>query len=244
MSDLLSFLAFSKHIAALWSQDKRILYYRGKPIRIERFQQMARDLMAELEDGMWQKLLWVPDREGRFAIRLDLIQDDITLSRRGSYFVNEENGVMHGLHYKLERVMQRSEGRKLRAPEGQWNVWYVNRYLSVVTYFLEKKPVAYHVFNGQRARGSELATMRFRNGVLQDRNQPFAEYLQVKVLGGSFSDYIWADSHGPWGTDRLTPALKQETVKHLDVALNTREYLHVAVGIGRVAIGESFSRGY
>ncbi|KAL5373567.1 hypothetical protein DPSP01_012631 [Paraphaeosphaeria sporulosa] len=182
MSDLLSFLAFSKHIAALWSQDKRILYYRGKPIRIERFQQMARDLMAELEDGMWQKLLWVPDREGRFAIRLDLIQDDITLSRRGSYFVNEENGVTHGLHYKLERVMQRSEGRKLRAPEGQWNVWYVNRYLSVVTYFLEKKPVAYHVFSGQRARGSEFATMRFRNGVLQDRNQVVLDRILMTVI--------------------------------------------------------------
>lgn len=74
--------------------------------------------------------------------------------------------------------------------------------------------------------------------------QPFAEYLQVKVLGGSFSDYIWADSHGPWGTDRLTRALKRETGKRLGVALNTREYRHVAVGIGRVVIGESFSRGY
>ncbi|OAF98608.1 uncharacterized protein CC84DRAFT_1047274, partial [Paraphaeosphaeria sporulosa] len=60
----------------------------------------------------------------------------------------------------------------------------------------------------------------------------------------SFSDYIWADSHGPWGTDRLTRALKQETGKRLGVALNTREYRHVTVGIRRVVIGESFSRGY
>ncbi|KAI9882030.1 MAG: hypothetical protein M1823_006233, partial [Watsoniomyces obsoletus] len=74
--------------------------------------------------------------------------------------------------------------------------------------------------------------------------QPFQEYLRVDVLGGGFSDYVWADEQGPWGTDRLTRALKRETGKRLGVELHTLGYRHTAVGIGRVVVGESFSRGY
>ena len=74
--------------------------------------------------------------------------------------------------------------------------------------------------------------------------QPFQEYLTVKVLSSSFSDYVWADQQGPWGTDRLTRAIKRETGKRLGVELHTLDYRHTAVGIGRVVVGESFSKGY
>jgi superfamily II DNA helicase RecQ len=74
--------------------------------------------------------------------------------------------------------------------------------------------------------------------------QPFQEYLTVQVLGGGFSDYVWADEQGPWGTDRLTRALRRETGKRLGVELHTLDYRHTAVGIGRVVVGESFSKGY
>lgn len=67
--------------------------------------------------------------EGRFPIRLDLIQDDVTLSRRGSYFVNTENGLGNGLQSMLERAFKSEERRKLRAPDGQWNVWQAKQYL-------------------------------------------------------------------------------------------------------------------
>ncbi|CAN9385033.1 unnamed protein product [Alternaria alternata] len=74
--------------------------------------------------------------------------------------------------------------------------------------------------------------------------QPFREYLTVQVLGGSFSDYVWADEQGPWGTDRLTRALRQETGKRLGVPLHTLDYRHAAVGISQVVVGERFSKGY
>jgi superfamily II DNA helicase RecQ len=74
--------------------------------------------------------------------------------------------------------------------------------------------------------------------------QPFKEYLNVEVLGGGFSDYVWADEQGPWKTERLTRVLKRETGKRLGVKLHTLDYRHAAVGIGRVVVGESFSRGY
>jgi hypothetical protein len=64
------------------------------------------------------------------------------------------------------------------------------------------------------------------------------------VLGGSYSDYVWLDAQGAWGTDWLTRVLKRETGKRLGVALHTLDYWHTAVGIGRVKVGELFGKGY
>jgi hypothetical protein len=74
--------------------------------------------------------------------------------------------------------------------------------------------------------------------------QPFKAYLTLQVLGGSYSDYVWHDAQGAWDTGRLTRVLKRETGKRLGVALHTLDYRHTAVGIGRVYVGESFSKGY
>ena len=74
--------------------------------------------------------------------------------------------------------------------------------------------------------------------------QPFREYLTLQVLGGSYSDYVWHDGQGAWDTGRLTRILRRETGKRLGVPLHTLDYRHTAVGIGRVKVGESFSRGY
>jgi hypothetical protein len=64
------------------------------------------------------------------------------------------------------------------------------------------------------------------------------------VLGGSYSNYVWSDAQGAWGTNQLTRLLKQETGKWLGIALHTLNYQHTAVGIGRVKVGESFGKGY
>ena len=74
--------------------------------------------------------------------------------------------------------------------------------------------------------------------------QPFREYLILQVLGGNYSDYVWYDAQGAWDTGRLTRVLKRETKTRLGVELHTLDYRHTAVGIGRVVVGESFSRGY
>ncbi|KAF2628858.1 hypothetical protein BU25DRAFT_33233 [Macroventuria anomochaeta] len=76
--------------------------------------------------------------------------------------------------------------------------------------------------------------------------QPFQEYLIVQMLGGSFSNYVWADEQGLWGTDQLTRALRRETGKRFGVKLHTRllDYRHTAVDIDRVVVGESFSKSY
>ncbi|KAF1922195.1 uncharacterized protein M421DRAFT_38003, partial [Didymella exigua CBS 183.55] len=72
----------------------------------------------------------------------------------------------------------------------------------------------------------------------------FREYLTVNVLGSGFSDYVWADERGLWGTDRLTRALQRETGKRLGVELHTLDYRHTAVGIRREKVGPAFGKGY
>ena len=74
--------------------------------------------------------------------------------------------------------------------------------------------------------------------------QPFREYLTLQVLGSSYSDYVWHNTQGVWDTGQLTRVLKRKTGKRLSIVLHTLEYQHIAVGIGQVKVGESFSRGY
>lgn len=299
MSEMLSLLAYGKHVAlnagnsgnAYWSKDKKIFYLHGKPILISQFKRMAQDMVTEVEDMLWQELLWVPEKGDRFRTRLDLIRDDVTFTRRGMSFVTHgDNNLDKGLQWVLNRMLQRREGRLMRDNAGEWDTRRVRQYLRQVRRFLELLLVAVHMTSGQPGRGTEVTTMRFRNSVLQDRNvfvvdgqvmtvvryhksqsqwdkpkvvprflpsrlgqvmvmylayvQPFQEYLTVQVLGGAFSDYVWADAHGPWETDRLTRALKRESGKRLGLELTTLDYRHTAVGVGRVVVGESFGRGY
>lgn len=299
ISEMLSLLAYGKFVAlnagnsgnVYWSRDKAIFYLGGRPIVISQFQQMARDIVSEAADMLWQELLWVSDPTERFIVELDRIVDDVTFTKRGTSFVHrEENGLGGGLEWMLHRVMQTAASKRLRSGDKGWNVQRVKRYLRRVDSFRELMLAGFHITSGQPGRGSEVTTMRHRNGVLQDRNafvvdgqvmtvvryhksqsqwdkpkvvprflpwrlgqvvvvylayiQPFEEYLRVEVLGGGFSDYVWADERGPWGTDRLTRILKRETAKRLGTALTTLDYRHTAVGIGRVVVGEGFGRGY
>jgi superfamily II DNA helicase RecQ len=299
MSEMLSLLAYGKFVAlnagnsgnVYWSRDKTIFYLNGKPIVIGQFQQMARDIVSEAAEMLWQELLWAAEPAERFVVKLDKIVDDVTFTKRGISFVNrKENGLSGGLEWMLHRVMQTTASQQLRSSDSTWNVKQVKRYLRRVDHFLGLMLTGIHVTSGQPGRGSEVTTMRHRNGVLQDRNifvvdgqlmtvvryhksqsqwdkpkvvprflpwrlgqvfavylaylQPFQEYLRVQVLGGGFSDYVWADEHGPWGTDRLTRLLKRETAKRLGTALTTLDYRHTAIGIGRVVVGEEFGRGY
>lgn len=292
MSEMLSLLAFSKKIAmnsgnsgsVFWSKDKKTFYLNGRPILIERFQAMARDAIDELEDRFWRELVWVED-DRREQINLKEIVDDVTFTKRGCSFVsNSENQLADGLEWMMKR-----EGERLQV-DGGWDVRRVKKYLRRVTKYLELLLFAVHVTSGQPGRGTEITSMRHRNGCLQDRNmfvvdgdfmtvtryhksasqfdkpkvvprflpprlgqllvlylarlQPFQEYLTVHVLHGGYSDYVWADEQGPWGTDRLTRILKQETGKRLGEALSTNKYRHTAVGIGREKVARSFAYGY
>lgn len=166
----------------------------------------------------------------------------------------------------------------------------VQKYLREVDRFPELLLFCIHITGGQPARGSEITTIRFRNGFLQDRNgfviqgqmvivtryhksqsqfdkpkviprflpwkvgqllavyliyvQPVQEYLSEQVRGFGFSDYVWSNEYGPWGTDRLTKIIIREPEKGFGVRLTTLDYRHVAISLGREMVGDQFVRGY
>jgi superfamily II DNA helicase RecQ len=299
MSNMLSLLAYGKAIAyaegnegsTFWSADKKTFYLKGQAIELSRFRAMAQDLVAEAEKMLWQELLWIARVEDRFTVNMKGIVDDVTFARRGASFINQPSNNLCGkLEWMLTRCRQSEQGRKLQTVEGQWRETEVKRYLRRVKRFLTLLLVCVHVTSGQPGRGSEITTIRHRNGMLQDRNiyvmdgqvmtviryhksqsqwdtpkivprflppqlgqvmvvylaylQPFQEYLTMKVFDHSRNDYVWADEGGPWETDHLTRALERETGKRLGVRLHTLDYRHTAVGIGRVVVGETFSKGY
>lgn len=74
--------------------------------------------------------------------------------------------------------------------------------------------------------------------------QPLQDYLMDQVKGSGWTDYIWANEHGAWETDRLTRIIKRESQKSLGLQLTTHDYRHVAISMGREVVGAGFAKGY
>jgi len=177
MSTMISLLAYGKSIAlntsnegsVHWSPDRRVLYLHGRPVAIERFQKMVRDVVQEAERVLWEELVWTGP-EGRFVVPLDQIVDDVTFTKRGTSFVSKSgNGLADGLDWMIDRMLTSEEGRKMRV-NGVWNARQLRRYLRKVDRFLELLLFGAHTTAGQPARGTEITTVRHQNGFLQDRN--------------------------------------------------------------------------
>ena len=292
MSAVLSLLAYGKHIAmssgssgnTSWSADGRTVYLHGRPIVLARFGAMVREAVADAEGVLWSELLWAADR---FTVAMDRIVDDVSFTKRGVSFVSGDD---NGLDGKLAWMLRRALDKTALFRQGTWQAREVRRYVRRVDAFLELLLFAMHTAGGQPARGTEVTTMRHRNGFMQDRNvfvvdgqamfvtryhksqsqwdrpkvvprflpprvgqllavylayvQPFREYLIVTVLGGGWTDHLWADVRGPWESERLSRVLSRETQTRLGTELNLRDYRHAAVSIGRRVVGEAFGRGY
>ncbi|KAF2279841.1 uncharacterized protein EI97DRAFT_429630 [Westerdykella ornata] len=146
MSEVLSLLAYGKHIAleagnsgnAYWSKDKKIFYLNGRPIYIICFRKMAQDIVAEAEQMLWEELMWVAGVEDRFTVQLEQLIDDVTFTQRGmSFMQQQDNGLKDKLEWMLTRVEHTEQGRRLQTREGRWNRRQVKRYLHCVDRFLD-----------------------------------------------------------------------------------------------------------
>jgi superfamily II DNA helicase RecQ len=177
MSKMLSMLAYGKHLAmnhgnsgaVSWSEDRLILSYRGKPIALSRFRSMVQGAIAEAEDMLWRDLLHVGLDE-RFEIPLDELRDDVTWTKRGVSFIdNTHNGLREKRKWTLKHILSDKDGSKMRN-QRSWAMPHVRRYLRKVDRFRELLLLCMHLTGGQPARGTEMTTLRFKNGYLQDRN--------------------------------------------------------------------------
>jgi superfamily II DNA helicase RecQ len=177
MSKALSILAYGKSIAMdhsntgsiSWSLDRTEMSYKGRRIDVARFGSMVRGVVEEAEGQLWKDLIWAT-QEQRFEILLDKLQDDVTWTKRGVSFVdNANNGLQDKREWMVKRALADVRGKKMRK-QGEWLRLEVRKYLRKVDRFRELLLFCVHVTGGQPARGTEITSIRFRNGFQQDRN--------------------------------------------------------------------------
>jgi hypothetical protein len=235
MSEMISLLAYGKYIGlnagnsgnANWSEDKKIFYLHGRPIVVERFRIMAQELVAEAEEKLWQ-LCWVDRAEDRLSIDLASIQDDVTFTRRGMSFVDTTgNHLLRRLKWILTRARSGEAGIQLQTRDGRWRSKKVRQYLLQVDRFLETLLCCVHMTSGQPGRGSEITTIRHRNGLLQDRN--------IFIVDGAVMTVVrYHKSQSQWDKPKivprfLPPRLGQVMAVYLTYLQPFREYLTVQV---------------
>jgi hypothetical protein len=235
MSEMINLLAMGKHIGlnagnsgnAYWSKDKKTYYLNGRPIVISRFCEMAQGLVADTTEMLWA-LCWVEHIRERFTINLKQIVDDVTFTKRGMSFVDSPgNDLSNGLRWMLKQADSTEGGRRLQRRDRQWNVKAVRQYLWQVDRFLEMLLCSVHITSGQPGRGSEITTMRHRNGTLQDRNIFVADGQIMTVVRYHKSQSQWDK---PKVVPRfLPPQLGQVVAIYLVYIQPFREYLTLQV---------------
>jgi superfamily II DNA helicase RecQ len=235
MSEMLNLLAYGKHIAvnegnagnAYWSPDKKVFFLNGRPIIVERFRTMAQSMLSDVTEQLWQ-LLWVDKVEDRWSIDLAQIEDNLSFTKHGMSFVTTaSNKLSDGLAHMLKRARSTQGGMQLQTQDGRWKVKKVRAYLRQVDRFLELLLASVHVMYGQPGRGSEITTIRHRNGLLQDRNTFVAAALLMIVVRYYKSQSQWDK---PKVVPRfLPPQLGEVMAVYLAYLQPFREYLIVQV---------------
>jgi len=167
MSIMISLLAYGRYIAfntsnagsTHWSADKKILYFHGKPIIIQRFRKMIGDVIDEAEQILWKELMWAKP-QNRFVVPLDKIMDDVTFTKRGIFFANRpNNGFNDGIKWMLNQMSKQKNGGNMRK-DGNWNIRQIRRYIRKIDAFLELLLLLVHTTAGQPARGTEITSVR------------------------------------------------------------------------------------
>ena len=175
MSTMVSLLAYGKYLALnhgnagsiFWERGDRVMRLHGSRIVMEKFREMVHRAITDTEHLLWTELMWQAER---FEIDLDELTDDFTFRRRGAYFVNNrQNGLEAAWKWMVRRMKATPAGRRL-IKGTQWDRRRVREYLRQVDRFRRLCLFDVHVTGGQPARGSELLSLRFKNGFLQDRN--------------------------------------------------------------------------
>jgi hypothetical protein len=179
MSTMISLLAYGKYLAMnhgnagaiFWEKEDKVMKLHGMRIVMDKVKIMVDRAIADAEDLLWERLLWTEGTK-RFEMDINALGDDMSFRKRGSYFVNNrQNRLMSSWEDKTVTWMLASRrGKKMRQEDGSWHTRRVREYLREVDKFRELLLFCMHVTGGQPARGPEILSLRYKNGLLQDRN--------------------------------------------------------------------------
>ena len=86
MGYVLSLLLYGRKIAqetssrlmVSWSKQGELMYFMGKPIPMDDIRSMVAEMTAEVEDLLWDSLMFKEGEDVRFTIPLADIEDDLT----------------------------------------------------------------------------------------------------------------------------------------------------------------------
>ncbi len=207
ISNMISLLAYGKHIAlnhgnaggVFWEADRRIMNLHGARIVMEKFKAMVQRAVTDAEDLFWERLMWTPDPSDRLVLDIDKLTDDITFRKLGAYFVdNKQNGL--ALKWKdvtMDKMLTSSRGKKMHRG-GKWHMRLVREYMREVDKFRKLLLFCVHVSGGQPARGTEILSLRFKNGSYRDRN--------VFIMDGSVMTVtLYNKTEAEWDIPKVVP---------------------------------------
>ncbi|KAL1581812.1 hypothetical protein WHR41_09647 [Cladosporium halotolerans] len=131
MSKALSMLAYGKSIAMKngnagaisWSDDRKVMSYKGREIDAARFGIMVRGVVEEAKDRLWKHLMWARTQEERFEMPLEQLQDDVTWTKR---------------EWIIRRALVDPDGKKMfKKGTREWSRVGVQKHLRMVNRFRE-----------------------------------------------------------------------------------------------------------
>jgi hypothetical protein len=191
MSTMISLLAYSKYLAMnhgnagaiFWEKEDWVMELHGMRIVMDKVKSMVDRAVADAEDLLWERLLWT-EGGSRFEMDINALEDDMSFRKRGSYFVTDrQNRLMSSWEDKTVTWMLASRrGKRMRHEDGSWHTRRVKEYLREVDKFRELLLFSIHVTGGQPVRDPEILSLRYKNGLSQDRNVFVLDGLVMSVI--------------------------------------------------------------
>lgn len=183
MGYTLSLLLYGKKIASetgsrlmvSWSKSGDMIYFMGKPIRMDSIRSMVAEMTADAEDLLWGSLMFKEGKGGkddgiRFTIPLADIHDDLTYTQRGKSFLHGNGLVGREIEMLEDLVTGPRKNEFIDARRGGWKWLGIRKYLKLVKKFEALLLVLAHITGGQPSRGEEITGLRLVNGINRDRN--------------------------------------------------------------------------
>ncbi|CCE28914.1 uncharacterized protein CPUR_02604 [Claviceps purpurea 20.1] len=197
---LISLLAYAKKIAknysnigaVFWEDGNRVMVFQGARIAMDHFRAMVENAIHEAEDLLWLTLMSTPRKTDRLELDLHDLSDDMSLCDSGHSFVYHPKNDLATAHVDVTalRLSESEHGKKMRR-DGIWHPKLTADYLRQVDLFRKLLLFCVHVTGGQPARGTEILSIRLKNGCVRPRNIFLLDGYVMTVTFYNKTDSQW-----------------------------------------------------
>ncbi|KAG6019369.1 hypothetical protein E4U40_007082 [Claviceps sp. LM458 group G5] len=200
LSCMISLLAYGKRIAmeygnvgsVFWTEGNRVMMLHGARIVMDKFRVMVGNAIDDAEDLLWLTLMSTPRESDRTELDIDTLTDDMSLRKRGSSFLDHKDNRLASKYFDVTvaRLLKSKNGEKMRR-DGKWNSTLASEYLRHVDKFRKLLLFCVHVTGGQPARGTEILSLRFKNGCVRSRNVFLLDGYVMTITFYNKTDAEW-----------------------------------------------------